>query len=879
MKISTLIIFLLLALQASAASALQGTWLRHPGFHRQVERIIDTPERTYLHLHQQRHLANHDVLGTNRSTIFYIDHNSGEAAPEINALAALYPEMPVATRYASYNPAGKYLAVACENNELWIVPDQGAPYAIHGLDAYNYPGLNHVISLEFSREDPRIWIGTTYGYAVADPEKRIISEIRRLDRRIDWIVPVGETVVAISDSIAYTVDAKPFHEQADLKPLKVTVPAGADLSHAVEGDALIIPEAIMPLTSRSFAFFTPRSGGRSGRALCAATRQADGTWSVIQLADDEFRATTVTEALNAPVYACAIPNRDGYYLAANNYGHQLLTGIDPDPAQDDPVATFNSRLMRRQNKIPDNWRPSGSWDLSRFIFFQTFYGWYTRTAVDSQWGDRSPYLHFNGPSTALSQHMLYHPDYGLLAVNPSVSRILDATDFRTPLLVSALRDNRWGDHSPILHTKDEKVIANFSGNPSQFYPVTDPDGIAIDPADPSMAFSGSFLSGWARYNLADPSEIPLHVGSTRDYCRDYQQFYAIYPIPSEWSAQCAFSNPGFDAEGRLWMLYINSDLSAPDGYPVELHYYTPDDLQAIRHANTDEQAFRSTRKLAVTLPKVAKKERKFLTLRHPANRNLLVVATGEFRHPIAIVDHNGTPENPDDDRVALFTTPTDQEARRIVINYVISLWENPDTGELFICTSNGVYGARPSEAFDTPERLRSIATDLQSLQVNAICADPLGRLWIGTESGGLFVTDATQTRLDHHFTSTLSPLPDDRVIGLCYNPERRSVMISTDLGMAEFFPDDLLPGAPAAGVRATPATVAPSYPGAVTFAGLTPGAKLTLTAPDGQTAATATVRPDGTWQWEGRQADGRRSPRGLYRLSQEGKEVASVRVI
>lgn len=866
--------------------------MRHPGFHRYVERIIDTPERTYLHLHQQRfvqgkkmlgYVSKHPVLSENRSTIFYFDHNTGGETPEIKSLASLYPEMPLAVRYASYNPAGKYLAVACENNELWIVPDNGAPYPIHGLDTYNYPGLNHINSLEFGRDDNLIWIATTYGYAVADPGKRIITDIKRTDTSVTWIAPVGETTVAFADSTAFTVNARPYSEIAELLPLKVKAPAGADLSHAMEGETLIIPEALMPLTSDAFAFLAPRSGGRSGRALCTATRR-NGSWTVTQIADDDFRTNAANESLNSSVYVTAIPNRDGYYVAANNFSYQLLSGVDTDPENDDPVATFNPRFLRRQNKVSDNWRHSGSWDLSRFVFFQNFYGWYTRTAIDSQWGERSPYLHFNGPATALAQHMTWHPDYGLLAVNPCRSNLIEATDLRTPLLVSAFRDNRWTDLSPLLHTADEKVIANLNGNPSLFYPVTDPNGIAIDPLDPAHAFSGSIISGWTRYNLADPSELPLHVGNERDFCRDYDGFYAIYPQPSEWTSMCAFSAPGFDADNRLWMLTTNTDLKIDGGEAAQLHYYTAEDLVAIRNANTDPEAFRPTRTLTVALPKAVKQTREMLPLRHPANRNLLVIASGGFRHPIAILDHNGTPENPDDDRIALLSMIYDREGHHCTINDVTSLWENPDTGELWITSSSGVVGVTPTAAFDDPAHVRSIDYDLQSLQVNAICADPLGRLWLATDRGGVLVTDTAQSVIEHHITASLSPLPADRVIGMIYNPERRSIMMSTDQGLAEFFPDDLAPGAPAAGVSVSPSTVTPSYPGAVKFAGLTPGASVTLSGPDGTAAATGTVGADGSWQWEGRAGDGRRSPHGVYRLylapeSGEPQELATVRII
>ena len=872
--------------------AIAGSWVRHPAFHRQAERIIPAGERTYLHLHQHRHIdAGSSVDSINRSTIFFVDHPKeveGDSA-EMKALAAVWPQLPVAVRYASYNPVQRYLAMACENGELWILPDNGTPYRIAGTEQTHRPGRKRVKSLTFDTEGNKIWIATEFGYMTADPERRILTDVRSTETPLDWIADVEGNIVAIADETAWSVTPDSGNATATLSPLPIAASSAPE--HVVKGGKLTDPRVIMPLTGRTFAFFGPRRDGTTGKSVCSATL-LDGKWHIMQIGDDEFRQTTANESLNSTVYSLAVPNRDGYYLAANNFGYQLMRGSEPDLENDNPLSTLNAKLLKRRNKVAENWRISGSWDLDRFTFFFPFQGVYSRDNHDDAWGNRSPYFTFNGPAAPLSPYMTYHPDYGLVTLNASNSYIIPATTMRIPLLISALKENRWHDLSPLTNSTDPEVTKNYEGTPGAYFPIVDPDGIAIDPNNQALAFSGSLISGWARYNLAEPSETPVHAGSPLDYCRSNNTFYEVYPTPKSWNRACPISAPSFDAEGNLWMLYNDMDAKASEeGYPAYINYYTAADLKDMRNAHTDASTFREPRVLTVNLTDEVTNYRKFLALSHESNRHLIVIAPGGFQDPLFILDHNGTPDDPADDRMARLDMLSDPAGRNVMHNNITALWEDQSTGELWVGSDNGPFMVRPSECFDHPGRAyrpgamsegeRGSMALLQSLQVNAFCTDPTGRMWLGTDRAGLLALTPGRDRIAAHITEEMSPLPSDRVYGLCWNPERNAVMVSTDQGLAEFFPADITAGGAHGSVKAIPGILTPTHSGAVTFTGLRAGLEVEITDAEGNIAASGVVHPDGVWQWEARDGEGRRVRPGKYILTASGsdEELAEVSVI
>ena len=90
--------------------------------------------------------------------------------------------------------------------------------------------------------------------------------------------------------------------------------------------------------------------------------------------------------------------------------------------------------------------------------------------------------------------------------------------------------------------------------------------------------------------------------------------------------------------------------------------------------------------------------------------------------------------------------------------------------------------------------------------------------------GGLVCTSSDGREIIYQLTTENSFIPHDNVYAVCCIPSTNSVLISTEGGMAEFFPAGSASGADLDSVKAYPNPVRPDYLGWITVEGLTEGA-------------------------------------------------------
>ncbi len=69
-------------------------------------------------------------------------------------------------------------------------------------------------------------------------------------------------------------------------------------------------------------------------------------------------------------------------------------------------------------------------------------------------------------------------------------------------------------------------------------------------------------------------------------------------------------------------------------------------------------------------------------------------------------------------------------------------------------------------------------------QVNTVIFDEYNRAWIGTQSDGIIGLSADRKNIIAHYTTKEFPLPHDRVMHLGWNPEDKTLWISTHDGIA-----------------------------------------------------------------------------------------------
>jgi hypothetical protein len=864
-------------------ATLSGSWQIHPAFYPQVDRIIDTERFAYIHAHQEIFDKTSQSWSVNHSTIFRFDKL--DPANGFIPLPAIQQRMPITVRVATYSPAIRSLITAGENGDIWIHPDHADPYPIYGLDNISLRGVNKINSLTLSPADNRIWVGATYGFASINPDTHSVTSPIPTDSPIDWIAPVGDHLIAFANSTAYEITLT-GDSQAEMQPLNLHI---SDAPEYLVSDAgLANPASLMPLTDKTFAFLAARPDGSRGYTLNTATLH-DGEWHLLTVLNQEITFLEDRYSVTFPTYKNATPNRDGYYIYSENDAYQLITGIDPDFTSADPAADFSGRAIRTTRKTSDSWRPSGSWDLSDFTFFKSWDGIYTRHLNDGTWSDISKVYLPSAPHTFMPSAMTWHPDYGMLLGAHGADQFGASFSGTAPLWVNVLSADGWYDLSPTYHTPEEVASSAGYASYKKVYPLSSPKGLAVDPNDPDHVFAASTTSGWGRVSLGTPEEIPLHAGNANDRCRAIPGFIEAYPEMSAWNMLCNFSAPSFDNEGRLWMLFNNTNRSGSGDYNAELHYYTPDDLKQIRRANTDPGSFITTRVLPVPMRTPLSNYQLSLALRHTDNRNLIALASGGFGQPVYLLDHNGTPDDPSDDRIATLDALTDPTGGKVTKDYIYTLYENPFTGDLWIGTYNGIIVARPSEVFDNENSVyrpgamrkdeRDVLRTLQSVGVSAVTTGPDGCIWIGTYGRGVICLTPDGNTIAGELTAAATPLPDDHIYNLAWHPGRNSLLISTFSGIAEFHPSTA--GTTGNGeVTVTPRNLNPDYMGYITVSGLQPDAAILITGPGGETAATLTASPAGKVQWEPTRS-GRRLPGGVYtiRSAADGRSLATLRII
>ena len=110
---------------------------------------------------------------------------------------------------------------------------------------------------------------------------------------------------------------------------------------------------------------------------------------------------------------------------------------------------------------------------------------------------------------------------------------------------------------------------------------------------------------------------------------------------------------------------------------------------------------------------------------------------------------------------------------------------------------------------------------LDGVAVYGLTSDSAGRKWFAT-GGGLICTSSDGREIISEFNTDNSPMPSDEVIGVVYSPQSNSILLSTTMGMAEYF----LPGAKSeekSDIKIYPNPVRPDFTGYVTITDIPEG--------------------------------------------------------
>lgn len=571
--------------------------------------------------------------------------------------------------------------------------------------------------------------------------------------------------------------------------------------------------AMMPLDDGRFAF---RQGGNM--MICTPTPSSatiipGGAWG---------NFSQMTE------------NRDGYFL------------VTPD------IVFLLSRAGTVTNfRRNDSFEKLSSWDGTRFFTVNGREGIAPAVFSQDTLTATGPAIFPNSPSEFHSTAIIYHPNHGMIVGNHGLNMTFPDREMQTPVLFCGLKNGEWSHLSPAYLNPEFTNVAY------------EPMGLTLDPDDNRYVFSGSMLNGILRLNLSDPDDIVL-MSRPNDPHASMKGFTVIAPVLESDPDLCCFAAPKFDRQGNLWTLYFN--------------YETPSEKILRMLPAASRKAGKWNDWVTLSLPSYyeASKGQMILPLTSSTGKDMLVIANNAYDGELIVVDTSGTPADSSDDKYYRFDKPADQDGTSIGCHYIYTLYEDPQTGYVWIGNDNGVFYFNPANVASKPNsvtRVKVARNDgtsladylLNGISVFGITTDTSSRKWFATGGGGVTATTADGRNITHYLTAENSYLPHNDVFGIGYDPSSNSVLLSTEKGIAQYFPGGTASeGGNNSEVKIYPNPVRPDYLGWINIEGLPDNALVKITDSSGSLVKELGIAEGGAARWDGCNLRGERVATGVY---------------
>lgn len=808
MKRLSTILSLIAFAACCAFAAPAGDWKIYPTFHDEARRVIDTPGRVIIQTLSQPLMDRVSWMKEPFSQLFVYDKEADEIIgwTSRNFLSGDKID------FVEYNPFRGYTMVVLDDLNIDFIYDNDESYNLGALSTANITSAKTINSVNFDDERGLAYLAAGFGFIIIDDSKHEVKTSLLTDKPVKAAARVGNYYVLINEDGV-------FRAPADKKML-----LWSDFTRL---PGLVPGEQMLQLSSTKFAYSEPAPDGWSGK-LHVVELDADGVATLVHTQPDcNLKAAT--------------RNKDGYYIDSWNVSFFISNSGDIS-ARMIPESTYGSR--------------HSSYNGRDFWICEKTKGMRGYKLTGNDWSVSHDYIVPNAPSFLFSQDMAWSDKYGMLVASNGTTRQFNALPM-LPTRLGAFRQGVWTDYSL------EKM------NPERGSVNMDATGLSIAPDDPDLVARASRHHGVILQNLANPQQITL-LTTAEDNENGRPGVHAVIPVNENLRSYLGMNSPQFDAAGTLWVArheYINDRLKP--NY-TNLYFWTAADRKAGRGSGVG-----SIRVNGVTCEFPV-----FVTpLKVGANRNLLLVYGGESNGAFAIIDHKGTLTDTSDDVVSIMEKDKvyDQDGTAVTFGFIYKFYEDPQTGTVWAVTSTGIFTFSPTAALKTPNRVNRIkiarndGTNLADLLLNGVpvndmVSDSQGRKWFATSGGGLVATSADGHQILHQLTTDNSYIPDNVVYSVGYLPDSNSLLISTDKGMAEYFPAGSANGENLDQVRAYPNPVRPDYLGWITIDGLTDGAIVKIVDSMGGLVRELGPAEGGVVQWDGTNLAYKRVGSGVYHV-------------
>lgn len=587
---------------------------------------------------------------------------------------------------------------------------------------------------------------------------------------------------------------------------------------------------------------------------------ASRTWSVdimeINASDELTNVQQLVNDLSLKYYST---NRQGYLLSGS---WSLLSSSYDGTATASGSYTGDASYYNRHVTSADYknfYVADGRKGVAHFNNKEGKIGW------DVTWTLLGHIARPNASAVFSAAYMTYSDKYGMLVSNPSHTNYFPSQR-AVPTGLSGLKNGVW-DMYGYAYTNPVYESCHYLAK-----------GITPDPVNPDILYSGSRNEGLMIMNLADPKDVKIlgvdgaAASSLPGFVKIKEQGSASSPIYFN------LSTPYFDASGNLWSYHHNVYDTHGEG---DLWVWPATSLR-----NKDYTGY-----VTLNSGAVSGVYGELLPLRASSNRNLVLINNGRYGEGLALIDHNGTLDNTSDDRKILISSLMNQDGGVISYDYAYCMYEDVNTGTVWVGTNNGIFTIQPWQLFDNPSQGRRVKVArndgtnladylLDGVMVHSICPDGNGNLWFGTIGAGIVQTSSDGTHVIRQLTAENSYLPSSDAYTVCYNKGNNSIMAATTDGIAEYFVPGAATGENFDNVKIYPNPVRPDFIGYITIEGLHDNSLVKIVDSEGNLVKELGCPLNGSVQWDGTNITGAMVNSGVYFvfMSRSGENATEANV-
>ena len=242
------------------------------------------------------------------------------------------------------------------------------------------------------------------------------------------------------------------------------------------------------------------------------------------------------------------------------------------------------------------------------------------------------------------------------------------------------------------------------------------------------------------------------------------------------------------------------------------------------------------------------------------------------------LDVDGTIDDESDDRTLFRSSAPNQDGTTCTLYQLQAICEDLK-GQIWLGCANGVYAVtHPEKWFSVdgfriyqPKVPRNDGTNLADylltgINVSAIAVDAGNRKWIGTFGSGIYVVSPDGSQVIEHISMENSPILSDNIYSMAFHPTSGELMIGTDAGLCSY-QSHVAPAVSSMDkntIKVYPNPVRPEYHGKIVIAGLSDGAEVKIVSTGSQLVARGNA-VGGSFEWDGcNMMNGRRVAAGVY---------------